>query len=152
MSKRSCWALVIAVSCVIGTIGIAPADAKGGQSGPSTPARPATLPRSNNAAVRIITRQLAARDNRWRRVHDQSTTVSPGWGWPYLPLLDTAPLSTTQTGTDGPSDPYVIVMSNPPGRAPNGTASVALGDYSYAGCHAIPNGYHCDSPRSQATP
>ena len=152
MSKRSRWALVVAVLCAIGTIGIAPAHAKGGQSGPSTHARPATLPRSNVAA-RVTARQLGAQNRRGPRVHAQSTTVVPGgWGWPYEPLLDTAPLDTTQTGTDAPSDPCVIVMSNPPNRAPSGTAPVAPADYGYAGCHAIPNGYHCDNPDSQATP
>lgn len=151
MSKRSRWALVIAVSCTLGTIGIASAYAKDGHAGPSTHGRPATLPGSNVAA-RILTHQLAAEDYRWRRVRAQSSTALPAWGWPYWPLLDTAPLNTTQTDPDVPSDPYVIVMSNVPGRAPNATVPAAPLDYSYAGCHAIPNGYHCDSPRNQATP
>ena len=151
MSKRSCWVLAIAVSCILGTNGTAPAFAKAGHSGGSIRARTTILLHSNAAARTLISR-LAALDGRRLGPRAQSTTVLPGAGWPYWPLIDTAPLNTTQIGSEAPSDPYVIVMSYAPGRAPNGTAPVAPADYGYAGCHPIPNGFHCDSPRAQPTP
>jgi hypothetical protein len=71
-----------------------------------------------------------------------------GWlgDWPYAwwPMDTTSP----QVVTEAPSRPEVIVIS---GANDGRGRAVAEDDYSYvAGCHAIPNGYHCDPPRQQA--
>jgi hypothetical protein len=71
-----------------------------------------------------------------------------GWlgDWPYAGW----PLDTTQAqvATEVPSHPEVIVISGPNN---GGGRARPEDDYSYvAGCHAIPNGYHCDAPRQQS--
>jgi hypothetical protein len=44
-----------------------------------------------------------------------------------------------------PVEPEVIVIHTD-GNGQTAT-QVAPQEFSYAGCHAIPNGYHCDVPR-----
>lgn len=71
-----------------------------------------------------------------------------GWPiaiWPFWPSFDATPMVVTPSGSDGPMSPAVIGVSGSPNDAPERTASATLPDYSYVtGCHAIPNGYHCD--------
>ena len=71
-----------------------------------------------------------------RRGYAQGT-VSSGW-WPWW------------SGDNGfgwywpaaePPQPEVIVIQTP-GQGPR--VAEPAPDYSYAGCHAIPNGYYCD--------
>ncbi len=102
----------------MGTIGIAPAYAKGGQSGrgqsgSSTHARPATLPHSNVAGTRHSAppcRSESPRASCSRPIDDRR---AGGLGLACSGHCSTtAPLDTAQTGTDVPSDPYVIVTSS----------------------------------------
>jgi hypothetical protein len=68
-------------------------------------------------------------------------------GWPYYPAFEAIPVGPTEVSTQ----PQVIVISGDPGVTPTRTAPDTRLDYSFvAGCHAIPNGYHCDPPRSEA--
>ena len=72
---------------------------------------------------------------------------APNFGWPYYPDYVDFP----QRGSDA-SRPEVIVISRtqsdaPPPEAPAAAVHVY---YGYApGCHAIPNGYHCDPPKTE---
>jgi hypothetical protein len=73
--------------------------------------------------------------------------------WPFWPYFDTSPIDGAPVANSDPADPFVIVMSGQPDRASERATADAPPDYSYvAGCHAIPNGYHCDLPHNQATP
>ena len=76
-------------------------------------------------------------------------------GWPFggWPLLDTAPLQVPSVANETPSAPVVIVMSGLSDGAPERARPETPPDYGYvAGCHAIPNGYHCDIPHNEGTP
>jgi hypothetical protein len=160
MSERSRWVLVIAISCLLGIGGIAPTFAWDGgnrsgvagfRSGVSMHVPQASL-RSRAVAPRIMTRRIGAQDDLRFHHHAQSQNGLPAVIWPDWPLDDTTPLETPQIGDEAPPDPYVVVMSNSPDRAPQRTAPEAPPDYSYAGCHPIPNGYHCDIPHNEAAP
>jgi hypothetical protein len=49
-----------------------------------------------------------------------------------------------------PPEPQVIVLTAPHGSSPENAAPATPADYSYVtGCHAIPNGYHCDIPDTE---
>jgi hypothetical protein len=73
--------------------------------------------------------------------------------WPFWPYFDTASMDPAPAAGAGPSDPFVVVTSGLPNGASERAAADPLPDYGYvAGCHAIPNGYHCDAPHGQATP
>jgi hypothetical protein len=73
--------------------------------------------------------------------------------WPSWPFFDTTPIQVPQVASDAPSNPVVIVMSGLSDRAPERAIPETPPDYGYvAGCHAIPNGYHCDVPPNSATP
>ena len=69
-------------------------------------------------------------------------------GLPFSPFVDTAPI---QSPAAEPVRPEVIVMPVP--TAPHQAPPQASLDFSYvAGCHAIPNGYHCDPTSGHPTP
>jgi hypothetical protein len=81
--------------------------------------------------------------------------------WPYpwwptdtmaYPWWPTDTMMPAEVGTAVPSEPQVIVISSP--NYAQGHIATTPGDppdYSYvAGCHAIPNGYHCDAPGQEA--
>jgi hypothetical protein len=156
MSERSRWVLVIAIPCLLGIGGIAPALAWGGgnrsgmagfPSGVGMHGPQASL-RSRAVASRTMARRIGVQDVPRFHHHAQSQNSSPVTLWPYWSSNDTAPLETPQIESAVPSDPYVIVLSNSPDHAPQRTAPETRPDYSYAGCYAIPNGYHCDVPRN----
>jgi hypothetical protein len=68
-----------------------------------------------------------------------------GWGWPYAWWPDYRAETGHPPPQPAPVQPEVIVIHT----EGNGqtTTQVASREFSYAGCHAIPNGYHCDVPR-----
>jgi hypothetical protein len=89
----------------------------------------------------FVTRNLAFRNNlRARQLAPVQSFWPMGW-WP-----DSWPVSTpTVVVGDGPAVPSVIVVSTPTAGASGAGAPVMPPDYGYvAGCHPIPNGYHCD--------
>jgi hypothetical protein len=66
-----------------------------------------------------------------------------GWGWGYDWPDNGYGYQPVQPAQDAPLQPQVIVIrSDGDGRMTTDEAP----DYSYVqGCHAIPNGYHCDT-------
>jgi hypothetical protein len=160
VSERSRWVRVIAIPCLLGISGIAPALAwdggnRSGMAGfPSGFGMhmPQASLRSRTVAPRMMARRIGGQNG--PRFHHlaQSQNRLPVTLWPYWPSEDTAPLETPQIESEVPSDPYVIVVTSSPGGAPQHTAPEAPPDYSYAGCHAIPIGYHCHIPHNEASP
>jgi hypothetical protein len=71
-----------------------------------------------------------------------------GWGWGYDWPDNGYGYQSVQQAQDAPPQPQVVVIrSDGNGRM---TTAEAAPDYGYVqGCHAIPNGYHCD-PATQA--
>jgi hypothetical protein len=86
--------------------------------------------------------------------HDNEA-FNPGvagfWPYSWWPT-DTTP---AQYAPAVPSEPQVIVIADSHYTQPRVVPSSSPGDppdYGYvAGCHAIPNGYHCDAPRPEAS-
>jgi hypothetical protein len=160
MSERSRWVLVIAIPCLLGISGIVPALAWDGGNRSGMTGFPSGVgmhmplaPLRNRTVVpRIMARRIGVHGDPRIHHHAQSQNGLPATIWPYWLPDDTAPLETPQIESAVPSDPYVIVLSNSPDGAPQRTAPEAPPDYSYAGCYAIPNGYHCDVPHSEASP
>jgi hypothetical protein len=70
--------------------------------------------------------------------------------WPYRPYSDGLPSDDYSTDTEAPAAPEVLVnpwASNP---VPKAGGPEPPQDFSYVpGCHAIPNGYHCDGQHQQ---
>jgi hypothetical protein len=66
-----------------------------------------------------------------------------GWGWGYDWPDNGYGYQSVQQAQDPPTQPQVVVIrSDGNGRM---TTAEAAPDYGYVqGCHAIPNGYHCD--------
>jgi hypothetical protein len=66
-----------------------------------------------------------------------------GWGWGYDWPYNGNGYESVQQAQDAPSEPQVVVIrTDGNGRM---TSAEAAPDYGYVqGCHAIPNGYHCD--------
>jgi hypothetical protein len=106
----------------------------------------------------VRNQQVARFADRWsfqnRRLADNPQNGSPawwggGWGWGYdWPNYGYGyGYQPTQVA---PSQPQVIVIrSDGDGRIT--TTVPAADDYGYiTGCHAIPNGYHCDTATKTA--
>src|SRR5208283_549502 len=135
-----------------GISGIAPAFARDGVNTSGTSGFPSAVnmhvpqaPMTSSViAQRITPRHIGVQDG--LRFHHlaQSQIGLPVATWPYSSFLDTTPIEAPPVEDEVFSDPYVIVMSNLPGRAPQLKAPETPPDYGYAGCRAIPNGYHCE--------
>jgi hypothetical protein len=99
-----------------------------------------------------MTRHIGGQDG--PRLHRlaQSQIGLPVAIWPYSSYIDTTPIEASPIEDEVSSDPYIIVISNLLDRGPHRTALETPSDYGYAGCHAIPNGYHCDIAHSGAAP
>ena len=67
---------------------------------------------------------------------------SDGWGWPVGDLSDNGYVSPPLQQDQAPAPEVIVVHTDGEGRM---TTAQAAPDYSYVGCHAIPNGYHCDT-------
>jgi hypothetical protein len=69
--------------------------------------------------------------------------------WPYG--LDT-PIQVPAAAEAVPSQPEVLVIAGSHGDLRENTTPRTPPDYSYVtGCHAIPNGYHCDNAHNEVT-
>ena len=79
--------------------------------------------------------------------HGGETGGVVGAGATTGPIMDTATQSVQQAQDAPPQPQVVVIRSDGNGRM---TTAEAAPDYGYVqGCHAIPNGYHCD-PATQA--
>jgi len=167
MHKHISWfpavaMLAVAMLGLCATGSIAPAEARGGgggggggfsggHAGPTAfvrvPGRVASrrvvAPRFRVSNRAFVARNFAFRNNlRLRQqVPVQSFWPTGGWWWG-----DSWPAATpTVIVGDGPAVPSVVVVSTPTAGAPDAGTPVMPPDYGYvAGCHPIPNGYHCD--------
>jgi hypothetical protein len=116
----------------------------------SAPVKPSSLIRGN-LAPSVVPRQYIIGNDLLLRRGDRFENGWPIGIWPFWPDFDTIPTVVPPSGSEGPGSPSVVVVSGSPNGAPERTASATLPDYSYvAGCHAIPNGYHCDVPHDAA--
>ncbi len=165
MRERSRWVLVIAVPCLLGTSGVAPAVARDGVNTSGTsgfalgvnmhvPQAPRT---SGVIAPRLMARHIGVQDG--LRLHHpaQPQIGLPVMVWPYSSFVDTAPIAASPVEASPVENevslnPYVIVISDLRSRAPQHAAPDTPPDYSYAGCYAIPNGYRCDISHRGAAP
>ena len=157
MSERVFWLPMIAVILgLLGTGSMAPAFARGGGGAHGIgiarfPARVSPIFRSGRIGIPGVIGGLGGFQNNGFR--GGTARRNPGLAgiWPIIPRW---PIDTTQAqvGTAIPSEPQVIVISS--SNYAQGRIAPAPGDppdYSYVpGCHAIPNGYHCDAPRHEA--
>jgi hypothetical protein len=158
MGERVFWLPTIAV--ILGLLGTGnPALARGGGGGGAHgigigrfPARVSPIFRSGRIGTPgLLAGSRGVRNGVFRRgAPFRNPDLAGIWPYPWWPIdttqgwpIDTMP---AEVGTAVPSEPQVIVISGsnyaqghiapPPGDPP---------DYSYVpGCHAIPNGYHCD--------
>jgi hypothetical protein len=150
-AMREVWLPTIALLSLVGTGIGAPALARGGGGGftmsrftSTSPAHPHPSIRRNLLAPRAFARGGADLHFRHR---NQSENALPIGIWPYWPFIDTTPEQPPSERSE--PAPSVIVISGSPGGAPQRVAPDTSADYSYvAGCHAIPNGYHCDAPQN----
>ena len=84
----------------------------------------------------------------WRNGWGNWSGPVGGWGWPgdwgsggYYGYAN-PPVQQVQA--PAPEPQIIVIRSDGQGRV---TTAEAPADYSYVkGCHAIPNGYHCDEP------
>src|SRR5437764_1185632 len=158
MSERSRWFPVVAILGLIGA-GV-PAPALAWDGGPRFgtagfppgfamhTARP--LVRNNVLSPRIPARHANVQND--LRFHRRALqNGAPITIWPYSSFTDTTPTYVPPTQSQVVSSPPVIVMSGLPNSGPDRAVPETPPDLSYvAGCHAIPNGYHCDGPRTAA--
>jgi hypothetical protein len=92
----------------------------------------------------IVPRRINVADELRARGRGSFENGFPIGAWPYWPTIGTV-------GGEAPSSPAVIVVSAAQTPASQRTLSDQFPDYSYIpGCHAIPNGYHCDTTQKQA--
>jgi hypothetical protein len=107
--------------------------------------------RNNVVAPRIAARNPDARNELRFRRDTQLQNGLPITIWPYSSFTDTTPMDVPPSQSEVPVLPPVIAMSGWPNGTPDRTAPERPADYSYvAGCHAIPNGHHCDLAHNEA--
>jgi hypothetical protein len=175
MSERILWFPVIAILIFFGTGTSVPAlarDANGiGVAGrpfvsPMHAPRPSIVRVPPSIRGRVVAPHIIARkfgvQNGFRFDHNARllrgppiaiSPFSPFFGTAFSPFFGTVPIQVPLVASDAPSSPVVIVMSGFSDRAPERAAPETPPDYGYvAGCHAIPNGYHCDIPPTEAKP
>jgi hypothetical protein len=100
--------------------------------------------RGGLGAPPIVPRQINVADELRRRGRGPFENGFPIGAWTYWPYIDTV-------SSQAPAAPTVIVASAAPTPASQQKPSDQLPDYSYIpGCHAIPNGYHCDTTQKPA--
>jgi hypothetical protein len=178
MSKRILWSSMIALLILFETGTSVPALARGGVNGSGVAGRPMASPMQARrpSIVRVprsvrsrvieprVARQFGAQNNfrfkndfRFQNGFSRNRDArflggSPIGIWPFFPFFDTLPIQAPSVASETPSSPVVIVMSDMSDRAPERATPGTLPDYGYvAGCHAIPNGYHCDIPHTDGT-
>jgi hypothetical protein len=155
MRERTRWVGVIAVLTILGTGVGAPALARGGVSTFGFASGFALHTARPSMRNRVVMRHISGRHAdvqnglRFRR-RTQLQNGLPITIWPYSSFTDTMPMDVPLTQSTVSSSPYVIAMSGVPNGGPDRTAPDTPPDFSYvAGCHAIPNGYHCDAPHNE---
>jgi hypothetical protein len=157
MSERVFWLPMIAV--ILGLLGtgiMSPAFARGGGGGAHGigiarfPARVSPIFRSGRIGIPGPIGGFGGIQNNVFRggAAGRNSGLAGFWPYPWWPIDTTQ----AQVGTAAPSEPQVIVISS--SNYAQGRIAPAPGDppdFSYVpGCHAIPNGYHCDAPRHEA--
>jgi hypothetical protein len=156
MGERVFWLpMIAAILGLLGTGSMAPAVARGGGGGHGIgiarfPARVSPVFRLGRIRTPgFVAGRDRVRNDVFRRGDAFRNSGLAGiWPYPWWPY-DTTP---ADVGTAVPSEPHVIVISD--SNYTQGRIAPTPGDppdYSYIpGCHAIPNGYHCDAPRPEA--
>jgi hypothetical protein len=155
MSARIFWVLPIATLGFLATADMAPALARGGATGVvATGPHFAGHARFASPHFRAGSPRIAAdRFNGQNDFGRQRATLGSVVAWPYLWSLGPAPEEISMTGDPAPSVSPVIVVSGSSNDSALRSTPQAPPDYSYvAGCHAIPGGYHCDTPHGAGTP
>jgi hypothetical protein len=105
--------------------------------------RPRTTIRINGPAV--VARRAPVREHLHRPKFGPVQGGLPIAVWTYGPPVTGTAAPAVEAAP--PPQPEVIVMAAPHDATAETARSEAPPDYSYvAGCHAIPNGYHCDVP------
>ena len=155
MSERNRWLPVIVILGLIGTGVAARALARDGVNTLGVAGFPsgfvvhAARPFMRNS---VVTPHMTARadvqnDLRFRR-HTRLQNGLPII-WPYSSFTDETPMQVIPSQDESPSSASVIVMSGLPNGVPDRAVPETPPDYGYiAGCRAIPNGYHCDTPHN----
>jgi hypothetical protein len=154
MRERTRWVLVVAALGFLGTsVAAPPALARGGVNTGMVGFRSGFATQTARPSMRngVVMRHIFARHAdvqsglRFRRSQLPITI------WPYSSFTNTAPMDVPLNQSDvPPSSPFVIEVSGAPNGGSNRTAPDTPPDFSYvAGCHAIPNGYHCDAPHNE---
>ena len=157
MCEQMAWMPMVIALFVVGLGGVSPVWARQGfntvdmpairTSPPMNFAEPSKRQRSNlhNQGMAI------GHDLRFHG-HPRSQGTLPVLIWPYDPYFESYSPTTAATGTEPSPEPQIIVMPSSP--QPQGTAAQETRlDFSYVGgCHAIPNGYHCDSTDASKQP
>ena len=153
MTRRALWVSAVIVPSLLGS---APALARQGPSGFGF-SRPTMVfsthaPRAH-APARLERSMIAAhtaREQARLRLdrHHLAQTGGPIVLWPdWFPTTQVAP---PPAEVQVPPQPEVIVLAGLHGSSPENVTPEPPADYSYvAGCHAIPNGYHCDIPHDE---
>jgi hypothetical protein len=94
-------------------------------------------------------RRLRLREDLGQRRSGLTQNALPLAIWPYG--LDT-PIEAPAAAETVPSQPEVLVIAGSHGVLPENATPQTPPDYSYVtGCHAIPNGYHCDNTHKEVT-
>ena len=154
MSVSIRWFAVVGLLSLLGTGVVIPALARDGVNTfgaagfPSSFAIHTARPfmRNSNVMPHIGARNFDVQNDLHFRRHAQLHNGLPITIWPYSSFTDTTPMDVPPTQSELAPIPPVIVMSG----LPNGVqAPEPPPDYGYvAGCRAIPNGYHCDTPHN----
>jgi hypothetical protein len=158
MRERTHWFFVIAILSFLGTSVVAPALARGGVNTGMVGFRSGFAMHTARPSMRsrVVMRHIFARhadvqnDLRFRRRTPLQNGL-PITNWPYSPYTDTAPMDVPLTQSEVLPSPPVILMSGLSSGGLDRTGPETRPDFSYvAGCHAIPNGYHCNTPHKEA--
>jgi hypothetical protein len=155
MRERARWYPVVAILSLIGT-GMAARDGINtfGMAGfPSSFAMHTARPfmRNSNVTPHIAARNADVRNDRRFHRHALFQNGLPITLWPYSSFTDTTPMDVNPIQSEVPASPPIIVMSGLPNGVPDRRVPETPPDDGYiAGCRAIPNGYHCDTPHNAA--
>ena len=147
MSRRGLWLPLIAVACLFGIAATSPASGRGSGAGSGFAGHGSRASfHSRIATAHIILRSNGVVVGRGRfGLAQPLANLSAGIGIASYPWFFGT--GSGVIASEAIPDPYVIVVSQPypvPVRTPPAPQS----DVAVGGCHAIPNGYHCDVPDS----
>ena len=149
MRGRGIWLQLTAISCVLAMTAWSPAFGRGGSTGSSFFAHTAHAA-FRGGHIAPFGRSIAAQGRALSAHIARTQAVLPAAIGPYSWSIGAAAIEPYPAGNATPPDPYVIVVSQlspVPIRPP----PVAAPDAVAAGCHPIPNGYHCDAPTAPGT-